>query len=154
MALFLQTARYASHYTEIESILSNREGLLFQFHDLRDRRAEVAARITDFLDLSDAPSLLNDEYPANSSFKGRSRQSEIPQWELSACLDFLRPLFFLLPILAHTVLRIRDRLRARNGPALHWRLLKLQRMPGRLKSELQAAGQVGLLEVLFPDDPD
>lgn len=154
VALFLQTARYTSHHTVIESILSEREGLLFQFQDLRDRRAEVAARLSDFLDLSHAPSLLDDEYPANSSFKGRSRQSEIPQWELSACVDFLRPLFFLLPILAHTVLLIRDRLRARNGPALYWRLLKRQRMPGRLKSELQAAGHVGLLEVLFPDDPE
>lgn len=152
--LFLQTARYASHYTEIESILSSHEGLLFQFSDLSDRRAKVAARIIDFLDLSHAHPMLNDEYPANSSLKGRSRQLKIPQWELSACLDFLRPLFFLLPVLAHTVLFIRDRLRNRNGPVLYWRLLKLQRMPDRLKNELQAAGHVGLLEVLFPDDRD
>lgn len=154
MALSLQTARYASHYTEIESILSNQEGLLFQFRELNDHRAEVAARIIDFLNLSHAPSVLDDEYPANSSFKGRSRQPKIPRWELFTCLHVLRPLFFLFPVLAHTVLLIRDRLRDRNGPALYWRLLKLQRMPDHLKNELKAAGQVGLLEVLFSNDPD
>lgn len=154
VALFLQTARYTSHYTEIESVLSSHEALRFQFSDLSDRRTEVAARIIDFLDLSHAPSMLNDTYPANSSFKGRSRHAKIPQWELSACLHVLRPLFLLLPVLAHTVLLVRDRLRNRNGPALYWRLLKLQQMSEHFKNELQAAGQVGLLEVLFPDDRD
>jgi hypothetical protein len=152
-ALVLQTARYVSHYTRIESILSGHGGLSLRFADLVDHRRDAVTRITDYLDLPSSNAMMEDPFPSNSSFRGRSPEPSIPGWELSLCTRGLQPLFSQIPSVAHRLLRLRDALRDDPAPILYWRLLKYSRMPDQLEEELETRGQVGLLRVLFPHRP-
>lgn len=148
-AMALQTARHVFHYSVVNTILADHGGLLLQFADLQEHRADATAQICDYLDLDWTDSLLEDEFPPNSSFRGRSRARSIPQWELQMCHRLLRPIFSTFPSLAYLLLRLRALLRSGTGPTLYWRLLKLDRMPERFREELRNAGNVGLLDVLF-----
>mgnify|MGYP006420523985 CR=1 FL=1 len=150
-ALVLQTARYVSHYTRIGALLSEHGGLSFPFSALSDDRRDVASRITDYLNLAPSDAMLEDHFPSNSSFRSRSGTPTLPNWERALCTGVLQPLFSLVPSMAHALLRLRDALRDDPAPILYWRLLKYNRMPDELKEELRANGNVGLLNVLFPD---
>jgi len=149
-ALTLQTARHVSHYTRIEEILSEHDGLSLRFSDLADHRRDAVTCITNYLNLPSSDAMMEDAFPSNSSFRGRSPEPSIPEWEVSLCTRVLQPLFSLVPSVAHLLLRLRDTLRDDPAPILYWRLLKLNRMPDQLEEELEAHGQVGLLRVLFP----
>lgn len=149
-ALVLQAARYVSHYTEIEAILSEHDGLSLRFADLANHRQDAVTHLTDYLDLPPSDAMMEDAFPSNSSFRGRSSAPSIPKWEMSLCTRTLQPLFSLVPSVAHLLLRLRDALRDDPAPILYWRLLKYSRMPDQLEDELDAHGQVGLLRVLFP----
>jgi hypothetical protein len=147
-AILLQAARYTLHYYTVNKIISNRDGQLIRFDDLRNRRKEVLFNVSNKIGVDFSQIMLEDLYPSNSSFRSKKVVKKIPKWELFLANDIIKKLLNRLTYLSKIIVRTNEFF-GTNEPPTYRRILKLEHFSSELKEELENKDRRALLELLF-----
>lgn len=148
LGIILNTARYASHYSTIEALVRSKNGSHIPFVDLKNRRKSSIGQIVRYLDVSFEEVMLEDDYPSNSSYRGKKEATQIPEPIINFASDKLLPFLRTTPTLANLIVNFRDATRQSDSP-VHWRLLKYKHLSDEFERELRCSGRTGLHSVLF-----
>lgn len=143
---------YAHDYNSIKKIISERNGLMLQFNLLKNDREKAFEKIIKYLNIDYSEKMLEDNYPANSSYRGREGRIKLPDWEEKMITIYLLPIFESTESLSRALQRLKNSLIGFPDCPLYFRLLKLEKFPERFKKELEEKGRVGLRKMLFEDD--
>lgn len=144
---------YAYGYNSIKNIISERNGLMLQFNLLRNNREKAIEKIVNYLNINYSKKMHRDNYPANSSYKGRKKITTLPNWEKKIITKYLLPLFESNESLPRMLQHLKNSLIGfPDSCPLYFRLLKMNNMKEEFKKELEEKEKVGLKKMLFEDD--
>lgn len=149
MAVFLESARYTTHYRHIAALITKTSGLALDFPTFKENPEQELRRICEFLELPFDAVMLENRFPANSSFfhpKKKTPRSEKLLYTFGSSI--CHPWFSVISWPAGTMLRMWDKRRSEQCP-MSWRLLRCEHMPDRLEHELEQTGQHALRSLIF-----
>ena len=151
--ILVKLSREVVDYNEINSLVDEEEGIRSDFSDLVQNRRAVCERLCNYLNLKFNKSMLEDKFPANSSYKGRQETTSITKAEKTVISRVMEPLFESLPAIPKIILTFRELFRGKETLPIKWRLTKLKYFKQSFRKELEK-GEFGLKQVLFEEKKD